>query len=940
MKLLSIDVRYFQACVYEIFEDSNWEVRYKGLDHLYGLFTKMDYAFQTKWLQMLTHLGPVFSYFVGCLWDKEENVRSKTFALIRTFGTLHLRSAFWCWEAYFMAASDRQKIPLVSLMINLHAIFPEWQVLQWEALLGALEMKRSDKSDTRSLDILDHYMRSDHSTKDKDHDDSASEIAADSENSKVLMLSLALQMLSNHISITPTQISRFKLILVEQMGFNNCRRFENAADEYVVTFGEFCYDPKDPSQDAMMISTSRGLKKVMDSFSPLPAETVASMPSDVLEQNRLKLTENSSPGIHFIDVVLKMFNSSVDLTKVSHIIVKAWLEIILIVVYKHNILVHEYELSVVNCMKQIIELLIKEISEENKLLILEILKCLLRRSDHLTAMILLKQIMALGKLMTKLGGKVTEPVYLKAKQFLKGAFLRFAGAGLFVLLFKASSVQDSGNRDVDLFYILRTIIDPEDVVPDEDMREVIYLRDQPVRDVLDKLMKQQMERSSFSTVLYNMCRYVETVHSHPYSETILNDYAGFLTTLVKHTSGWRRSEWNINPVLTMSAIFLKEHPYHFSILLAPIQILFKHGIAHCDLEAESVVKLMAAYSAISSIPGTQPQNVFAETIIEEVKAGMNNRLRLNRTTLMTLLQLILWDNDKEGKTWYTSIENEFLGEMAHGRQRNHYFKDKLPFILDPVVNFIKSQVVVSPFTENDFRTYNTASQILVLLCREDRKYLSRALALQRLDETRYCLRFLTWFILALLSDGADECLKGILEFEDVFTDLLTQTLNSVQAALDSTEANFADSTSSEALALCFLVLKSWLLLRSRSNNVCVNVDEKEHVQSDPLMLWMSVWPALRRILYGIESSTLFLSVTNGIDELMSSSVEETSPLYEFKGRVTKVRQMFDVPPIEVPADMLIDQLYLVLRSVMQSQADNLAFPGATRVMTTAMGLPQ
>lgn len=28
MKLISIDVRYFQACVFKIFEDANWEVRY------------------------------------------------------------------------------------------------------------------------------------------------------------------------------------------------------------------------------------------------------------------------------------------------------------------------------------------------------------------------------------------------------------------------------------------------------------------------------------------------------------------------------------------------------------------------------------------------------------------------------------------------------------------------------------------------------------------------------------------------------------------------------------------------------------------------------------------------------------------------------------------------------------------------------------------------
>lgn len=81
---------------------------------------------------------------------------------------------------------------------------------------------------------------------------------------------------------------------------------------------------------------------------------------------------------------------------------------------------------------------------------------------------------------------------------------------------------DNNSRDVDLFFVLRTVIDPEDIVPDEDTNHIVYLRDQPVRDVLDKLMNQQMERDAFSTVLYNMCRYVETVHSHPYSELILS----------------------------------------------------------------------------------------------------------------------------------------------------------------------------------------------------------------------------------------------------------------------------------------------------------------------------------------------------------------------------------------------------------------------------------
>lgn len=98
----------------------------------------------------------------------------------------------------------------------------------------------------------------------------------------------------------------------------------------------------------------------------------------------------------------------------------------------------QLEETVVSCMKQIAELLTKDVSEENKLLILEIFMTLLKRSDHLTAMVLSRQIMALGKLMTKLQNNTVDPVFIKSKMFLKAAFLRFAMAGLFMLVFKVN----------------------------------------------------------------------------------------------------------------------------------------------------------------------------------------------------------------------------------------------------------------------------------------------------------------------------------------------------------------------------------------------------------------------------------------------------------------------------------------------------------------------
>ncbi|KAI8366708.1 uncharacterized protein BYT42DRAFT_540161 [Radiomyces spectabilis] len=981
MKLINIDVQYFHACVYQIFEDSNWEVRYHGLDNLYGLFTKMDVAFQQKWFPFLSHLGPVFSYFVSCLWDKEEYVRSKAVAYIRTFGTLHIRSALRCWEAYFLEATDRQRISLVNLMIRFNAMFPEWQVLQWESLLQALKPSDHDGFDAQSMDILEQYMRPDEGALDAAGEDVVSDKQAlhgvETENVRVLMLTLAFQMLSNHLPMDMVQMSHFKFILVQQMGFSNCQYFETGR---VVTFGHLTYDPDDPAQVAIMLACSHGLKKVVDSFAPLPAEAVVTMMSERTPQSQQKLTENTSPGVHFIDVILKFFHPSVDLTKLGHLMLRTWLEIVLIVIYKHDILDRNYEDSIVGCMKQVIELLTKNISEENKLLVLEISKCLLRRSDHLAPMVLSKQITALSKVMIKLQTRTHEPLFLKAKQFLKSAFLEFAVAGLFVLMFKDDNSNEANRRELELFFVLRNVIDPDDIVPEGDMHEVIYLRDQPVRDVLENLMKQQMDRKAFSNVLYNTNRYIETLHSHPYPEVVLNDYASFLHALIKRTADWRPSDWNINPVFSMSAILLKEHPYHFSILLPAIQAVFKHGLHHCVLEHESIVKLLAAYSAISIIPGVQPGNAFADIILEEVKNSLEARQKLHRNSLTSLLQLILWDCQAEYQGWYTSIENALLGELEPGNDRVPYFADNLSMLLKPLVRYLKSSPVTQSFTNSDFKAYIVASRLLVTLCSRSETAMHETLVLQKLDETRHCLRFFNWFLLAILREHADDLCKQLLDFEDVMTDLLVQTLKSVEIDFDTPDISFSYTPSGEALLLCSLILKSWTLLHLRNNNVTASKLGLTAPSTTNFAFWMSIWAVWRRLLDSINPSTLsmqgntgmpvwemFLSLvqflfvsrsevvllnayewTNLLGSLLDklrtlsqgiaepSTEDQSAPLEAFIEQVAKVRKMFFIPPIEIPTTTLIDQLYLDLREIMRYQAESVAFQEPARALSLTM----
>ncbi|KAI8993718.1 hypothetical protein BDB01DRAFT_715878 [Pilobolus umbonatus] len=945
MKLVVVDPLYFRKYVSRIFEGDDWEAKYQSLDNIFGLFSKMDDPFLSKWMSNLSELGFLFSYFAGCLWDKEGYVRSKAITLIRTFNLLHLRSAFRCWEAHFMTATIGKRIALLHLMIQLNALFPTWQVIEWDSLLEALEDKLPSNKDNAAVDYLEDYMRSSvDSTTNNLSDQANAQESFDYDNSKLLMLTLALQMVGNRLEILPIQINRLKYIIVQNMGFKNCHFF-NTSEQGAVTFGTLVFNPENTMQISLLFACIRGLKGVIDSFAPLNPKSVAQA-IDSTEHIKNNFSEISSPGVYFLDIIFKMMNSGVSLTSLGHMMLKCWLEIILVVIYKHSILEQEYEQDIVSCMKQIIELLIEDISEENKLIILEILKCLLRRSDHLTAMVLSKQIFALGKLMTRTGARHSEPIFLKAKQFLKNAFLRFAVAGLFVLMFKNQTITQSDDKELDLFFILRTVIDPDDVVPDEEVHgEIIYLRDQPLRDVLDKLMKQQIERKSFSTVLYNTNKYVESVHRYPYSENILRDYSSFLNALIRHTTDWRRSDWDINPVLTMSATLLKEHRYYHATLLLSIQALLKHGLQNCFIQPESVIKLLAAYSFVSAIPGMQKQNVFVDIILDDVKNSLLST-KANKDTLLTLLQVMLWDIKPSSQAWFGEIENRFT-DSKMVRERIYYFDKRMTGLTAHFVDFLQT-ARSKQFTKKDLKLFCVVAQLLVSICKRNN---------QILDETLHCLRCLNWFILTLIMEKEDLLLQILNQYESVITDILVQTFNSVHIDFNTPDLGFSYSTYYEALSLSFLLLKAWVILKLRNTS---RMGDRVPISSyqNPISFWMSVWPALNRILNMVEPSTLrmvrvnvcrcnslsanmciFYSqemlLDNKENTPLERNMDQSMSLDDFKNDIRKLRNMFDIPPVEVPAPVMINQMFIDLKEIMRLQAENMVIMDTRQVQEQA-----
>ncbi|CAG8787370.1 5278_t:CDS:2, partial [Racocetra fulgida] len=110
----------------------------------------------------------------------------------------------------------------------------------------------------------------------------------------------------------------------------------------------------------------------------------------------------------------------------------------------------EREDNVINAIRKTFELIPKNITEENKQLIIELSTSLLKRAHMLTVTILGTQIITTGKLLTKHKNDT-------------------------------NTVANDDTEELDMFKVLQDVIQDEQITYEE-ASGTIYLRDEPVRD--------------------------------------------------------------------------------------------------------------------------------------------------------------------------------------------------------------------------------------------------------------------------------------------------------------------------------------------------------------------------------------------------------------------------------------------------------------------------
>ncbi|CAG8667596.1 14088_t:CDS:2, partial [Dentiscutata heterogama] len=375
----------------------------------------------------------------------------------------------------------------------------------------------------------------------------------------------------------------------------------------------------------------------------------------------------------------------------------------------------EREENVVNAIKKTFELIPKDITEENKQLIIELSTSLLKRAHMLTVTILGTQIITIGKLLTKHRNDTNSTLVMSARTFLRMAFLTFARHGLFVLIFKDQAVASDDTEELDMFKVLQDVIRDEQITSEE-ASGPIYLRDEPIRDVFNQLFKFT-NKSAVSSVLRSLNKYVELVHSKSFDDNLVNDLGAFLTKLSKHTSEWKATDWDVNPILNIISIILKHNPSSIKDIMPSIKGFLKYAINKCAVTIESFIKLMASYKAVVEIisPDDVKTNAFGEVILEELKTALRGaRIRMSRDTLIILLQLILWDMQPSKHIMFQEIEQRF----SDSKVTHSYFSNVSDNLFEDCVNFLESPPATKQYSEEDFKVRVYISQLVVSMCNQ------------------------------------------------------------------------------------------------------------------------------------------------------------------------------------------------------------------------------
>ncbi|KZO98231.1 hypothetical protein CALVIDRAFT_36906 [Calocera viscosa TUFC12733] len=828
LRLLAVDTKPFEALLDEVFDlNQPWHSRLDSAGTLFSLILELNNS-ESALLEPSSRrrLSGLCYRFFKLLWDDDQEiVRSAVETMAETLLPSHKSFIQSCWDDHMENCEEAEKDEFAHFLLRLHPYFPTWSLISIRVIVDVLANDRSIYEDPTS--IYDNIIDSPEMPE-----------ATSSPRLQAMLVSLALNIVAHGVTIQPVDLLKIKVFLARQLGFSKAvLRIAGDGTCHVAPGPVSLPDP--PEQGLSCLAAT---KRVLD------ASTKLNVSPSMLGVNSVPDTlVPCHVGALLVDLVLIVLRATPDLTSMSHLALRSWLECLIIIILKHDMrssVLKSLEMDLRSAVVRTTDILASSAPYDNRQLALTVNQCYVKKFGGEGGAILSRQINSVADMLAALDFNPEDILVAQGKAFLTSTFLRFPNSGLFVLLLK------SGSATENLVKALASTLK-------DCSKDGVDGLQFALKDIMERAF-YRTSHSEFNSTLANLYTYVEKIYVRDWPVELITEMGFFLSNTSRHTAEWPSEDFNGDSPLLIVSTLAERDPGNSRELMVHTEVYLRWALLRFDIQTSSLQRLLKAAELVASQPQKGPgvprnEPYLAVAIIECLRDTMMVKPRPTMVTVLSMLETARIIS-LEGPRLSFSVPDRLAADCLTYMQSFH---------TSGVTATVASLGTVS--YDLAFSVCVEASKIFLLGLNGQREALRTAFGAgagqamaARAGQVLRMWAFLALGALSLPTDPADlrnevskSLAQHLMDYHFTFATLMKELLETIRE----------DRNNSNDLSYAHASLNLWLLL-ARSLDAG-GVQEAS--------LWHGVWPSFERLIikaHGLEGGPMLATAQHVSDVFM------------------------------------------------------------------------
>ncbi|TFK29961.1 hypothetical protein FA15DRAFT_684259 [Coprinopsis marcescibilis] len=633
LRVLAVDSESLQTLVDEALSPVlDWNNRLKAVNRLARIVTDVTSpAFNVDGRQWRSTVAELFTSFFSLLWkDPEEEIRLAVRTLCASLLPAQLSAITQCWNEALAKSPMKDRIKLVSFLLQMRPHFPGWNLVAWEILIETMSDFHYEPSSATEMQSMGNS-------------------SPDVGELLVSLLLLAMSLLSDGMEIDFFSLLKIKVQLVKILGFSQVQviPMQNSS-AFHIHFEEAMNIPAiaSPCLEYLvpLIDAAHTIKM---SFSIAPQETG---------------TTNVLVGYVFIDVILKLVNTVDKLESLPVLNLKCMLEALYIILHKHDFEVYPakpLQPLLLRTVGRVIELVSSNINYEVRQLALTVIQAFLKRCFAFIGSTVPAMLEIIAEMVASHGTAHQDSLITQGRAVILNILTSHSTTGLLATLFKHPMKPS-------FFVVMKQIFESQDAVVDpfaEPLPAII------LRDTL--LRASESEPNTIQNVVNNLHKFFE-LYSENFSQDLIIFTGQQMAFIMRRLSDSSAENVDSSPLVLILALLAQGNRKHTRDLLTYIDNSLRIALTRSSLNSECLIKLVKATQPKVKDLASANLGKVVTTMLEIMSDALRMKLRVHASTLNATIQCLM---SNDSPILPDDDEARFKLLMANMVENASYFLD-------------------------------------------------------------------------------------------------------------------------------------------------------------------------------------------------------------------------------------------------------------------------